>query len=118
MPQTQAALRDCINKCWTCRDSCQSTLVNYCLEKGGAHVRPDHVRLMLDCMQICQTSADFMTRNSKMHPSVCNTCAAICEACARSCDEMGDPEMRNCATACRICAEACWEMARHTGLEA
>ncbi|WP_095407239.1 MULTISPECIES: four-helix bundle copper-binding protein [Rhodomicrobium] len=115
---TDPALLDCIEKCWTCRDTCQSVLFNYCLEKGGKHAEADHVRLMVDCIQICQTSGDFMTRNSRMHASVCTTCAAICEACARSCDAVGDAEMRRCAEACRACAKSCWEVGRRAGLMA
>ncbi len=115
---TDPTLRDCINKCWACRDTLQSTLFNYCLQQGGEHARADHVRLMTDAVQMCQTSADFMTRGSKMHPSVCNTCAAVCEACARSCDDFDDQEMKVCADTCRACAESCWDMARHAGLHA
>lgn len=112
------ALHDCIEKCWSCRDPSQSILFNYCLERGGPHLAPDHVRLMMDCIQICQTSADFMTRNSAMHAIVCNACAAICGASARSCEAMDDAEMKTCAEICRSCAESCWDMARHAGLNA
>ena len=51
-----------IQQCWDCRDTCQATLYNYCLAQGGHHVEQAHVRLMEDCIQICQTAADFMTR--------------------------------------------------------
>jgi hypothetical protein len=75
---TDPALHHCIGQCWSCRDTCQSTLFTYCIEKGGHHVEPDHVRLMMDCIEMCQTSADFMTRNSQLHALVCATCAAVC----------------------------------------
>src|SRR5688572_22077379 len=68
---TDPALHGCIELCWSCRDTCQSMLFNHCLAKGGPHVAPDHVRLMTDCIQICQTSADFMTRNSALHSHIC-----------------------------------------------
>jgi hypothetical protein len=107
----------CIQLCWSCRDSCQSTLFTYCIEKGGHHVQAAHVRLMADCIQICQTSADFMTRNSQLHAVTCAACATVCEACARSCETMGDDaEMRACAQICRDCAQSCREMAEKAGV--
>ncbi|NJM35750.1 MAG: four-helix bundle copper-binding protein [Rhodomicrobium sp.] len=117
-PHANPEFRDCIEACWTCRDTCQSLLFNHCIEHGGAHTAPAHIRLMADCIQMCQAAADFMTRGSKMHAIVCNACAATCEACARSCEEIGDEEMKRAAKACRACAESCWDMARHAGLAA
>jgi hypothetical protein len=86
------------------------TLFNHCLEMGGKHVEPKHVKLMTDCIEICQTSADFMTRGSKLHESVCAACADVCEACAVSCDAIGGDEMKHCAELCRKCAKSCREM--------
>lgn len=115
---TNSEFHDCITQCWSCRDTCQSTLFNYCMEQGGAHTDANHVRIMMDCLQICQTTADAMTRNSQMHAVLCSACAAICEACASSCDAMNDPEMTKCAEICRGCAESCREMANKAGLKA
>ncbi len=115
---TNSAMQACIQQCWTCRDTCQSTLFNYCLEQGGHHVEAAHVRLMADCIQICQTSADFMTRNSELHEAVCAACAEVCEACADSCDMMDDQPMSDCAKVCRTCARSCREMNRRDDAEA
>ena len=112
---TDPAFHDCIELCWSCRDTCQSTLFNYCTEQGGHHVEPGHVRLMMDCIQICQTSADFMTRNSMMHGPVCAACAAVCNACAESCEAMNDLEMQKCADICRRCGDSCWQMGSKAG---
>ena len=46
-----------------CHDICLQT-VSHCLEKGGDHARTEHVTLLLDCAEICQTAANFMLRNS------------------------------------------------------
>jgi hypothetical protein len=108
---TDPEMHRCIQQCWSCRDTCQSKLFGYCIEKGGHHVAADHVRIMMDCVQICQTSADFMTRNSAMHAVTCTACARICDACAASCEAMDDEEMQACARICRECAESCREMA-------
>lgn len=109
----QQSLRHCIESCWSCRTACQTTLFHHCLEQGGEHTTPVHVRLMTDCMDICQTAADFMTRHSLTHAAVCSACAETCEACAKSCDAIGGPDMEQCAQACRLCATACREMS-HT----
>ena len=67
-------LHACIATCWECRNECQETLFNHCLEKGGKHVEAAHVRLMADCIQACQTAADFMVRGSQFHASECAAC--------------------------------------------
>lgn len=87
-------------------------LSRHCLEVGGRHVEPAHFRLMLDCAQICQVSADFMLRASVHHADVCRACAAVCAACADSCEAVGD--MDECVQACRTCAESCGEMGATT----
>ncbi|MFY9288691.1 MAG: four-helix bundle copper-binding protein [Alphaproteobacteria bacterium] len=103
-------IQECIKNCWQCRTECQETLFNHCLKEGGKHVEAEHVKLMMDCIQICQVSADFMTRGSKLHESVCAACADICEACAKSCDAIGGEKMKQCAEACRRCAKTCRDM--------
>jgi hypothetical protein len=70
------------------------------------------VRLLLDCAEICRTSADFMIRGSELHPHICRACAAVCARCADECDAMGeDPYMAACSEICRRCALSCAEMA-------
>ena len=104
--------QDCITLCWECRDTCQDTLYNHCLTVGGKHSEAEHVKLMADCIQACQTAADFMTRNSSLHASECSACADVCEACAESCERIGGEEMKRCAEACRACAKSCREMGK------
>src|SRR3546814_1491373 len=71
--------QSCIELCQKCHDTCLETLVGHCLPMGGKHVEQAHVRLMLDCIDICRTSADFMRRSSPMHTLTCAACAEICE---------------------------------------
>ena len=80
---------------------------------GGAHQGPEaHIRLLLDCAEICQTSANFMVRGSELHGHLCAACAAVCERCADECDKLGeDPHMAACAEICRACTQTCREMA-------
>ncbi|MCF8496253.1 MAG: four-helix bundle copper-binding protein [Alphaproteobacteria bacterium] len=112
MQHDQTKIQECIQLAWQCRAMCQDTLFNYCLEKGGRHVAKAHVKVMTDCIEICQTAADFMTRHSDMHLSTCAACADVCEACAQSCGAMNDEEMKKCADICRRCAESCREMSK------
>ena len=109
MQHTTQEMQQCIENCQECHAVCLSHAANHCLEAGGAHVEPSHFRLMMDCAQICQTSADFMLRGSAHHAHVCAECADVCEDCAKSCEAVG--EMDDCVAACRKCAESCRAMA-------
>lgn len=99
-------IQHCIDACLACERSC-SEMVPHCLKKGGKHAEPDHIRLMLDCADICGTSARFMMRQSSIHGLTCSACAEVCERCAEDCAKFKDPTMDTCAEACRACAEAC-----------
>jgi hypothetical protein len=105
-------MRQCIDECTSCHNLCLAT-VGHCLELGGKHADPAHIGLLLDCAEICQTSANFMLRGSERHQLTCRICADICSACADSCERMagGDQMMKDCAERCRRCAESCERMA-------
>jgi hypothetical protein len=104
-------MQACINNCQQCHASCVQTL-NHCLQMGGKHAEYNHVRLLQDCIQICQTSADFMLRTSPLHTYTCSVCAEVCERCADDCSRLGanDQMMRQCAELCRTCAQSCRKM--------
>lgn len=111
MPQISQEMRDCIQECQSCHAVCIET-VTHCLQKGGQHAEAEHIRLLLDCVEICQTSANFMLRGSDLHVHTCAACAEVCERCAEDCERMADDDMmRRCAEACRRCAESCRRMA-------
>jgi len=104
-------LQHCIDKCGNCQETCIAT-VAHCLGSGN-HAEAQHIRLMLDCAEICQTAANFMLRGSNLHRYVCGTCAEICEECARSCEAIakGDEQMKRCIESCRQCADVCRKVA-------
>lgn len=104
-------MRQCIANCLNCHSLCIETAA-HCLTMGGEHAGPKHQRLLADCAQICQTSADFMLRTSHYHAQTCGVCAEICQACADECGRMAgsDDLMRRCADACKTCAESCRAM--------
>ncbi len=110
-----ANLQHCIDACRTCHAVC-TEMVAHCLKKGGAHAAPDHIALMIDCAQICATSADFMLRGSSRHHLTCGACAPVCAQCADDCGRIADDDaMRRCVRACRSCAESCRDMASAAG---
>ena len=107
-------MRRCAEQCRECHAVCVET-VHHCLEQGGRHAEAGHVRLLLDCAQICDTSGDFLLRGSELHTETCRACAEVCTRCAESCERVGgDDVMKRCAEVCRRCAESCRQMASVT----
>ncbi|AFE03787.1 hypothetical protein COCOR_00926 [Corallococcus coralloides DSM 2259] len=101
------AIRECIDHCMACHRVCLETLAD-CLEWGGRPAEPGHLRLLMDCADICDTSARFMLRGSDLHSRTCFACAEVCAACATACEETGgEGPMKACADACRRCEESC-----------
>jgi hypothetical protein len=108
---TDEAMQRCIDECINCASICTETIM-HCLQMGGEHAEMEHIRLLMDCAEICQTSANFMLRHSELHGRTCAVCAEVCERCEQSCAKFsGDPVMDECADACRSCAQSCREMA-------
>jgi hypothetical protein len=109
--ESNAAMRSCIDECQSCHEVCVET-ITHCLSMGGKHAEAEHIRTLMDCAQICTTSADFMLRGSSSHSDICDACADICDDCADSCEALDGAEMKRCADQCRRCAESCREMAK------
>ena len=105
-------MRQCIQECSGCHATCLE-MIGHCLHLGGPHADPHHVRLLQDCAQICQTSADFMLRGSDLHGHVCRGCAEVCRKCAGDCERLAgdDAPMKACAQTCHRCAASCQTMA-------
>lgn len=110
--QLSQPMRQCIQHCSDCHNVCLET-ASHCLALGGKHAEAAHVTLLLNCAEICATSADFMLTGSELHGRTCAVCAEACERCADSCEQLGagDETMRRCAEACRACAQSCRQMA-------
>ena len=109
MHHTSKDMQKCIDECLKCYQACLGTATNQCLETGGKHVEPKHLRLMLACAEICRTCAHLLLMNSDHAKHVCAECVDICEACAKSCEAIGG--MQPCVDACRKCAESCRKLA-------
>ncbi len=107
---SQDAMKACIDACTTCHHTCLQTAMNHCLKVGGEHVEQAHFTLMMNCAQLCETSANFQLSNSTFSAELCAVCAQVCDACGDSCERIGG--MEACVAACRACAESCRTMAK------
>ena len=108
--QVNDRMQECIDRCQSCQAICLES-VSHCLALGGDHAAPDHIRILMTCADICDTSARFMLLGSPHHDRTCDVCAEVCEACATDCDRFDDDLMKQCADVCRRCAASCREMA-------
>ena len=102
----------CIQLCQECHVSCIQ-MIGHCLRLGGRYATSDHLRLLMDCAQMCTTTADFMARGSFVHDRTCGLCSELCGRCASSCKQVaeGDQIVKQCAELCLRCAESCDRMA-------
>ena len=90
-----------------CHQICTET-VQYCREQGGKHAEATHIRLLLDCAELCQTGEDLLGRGSEQFSTYSAALADVCERCAQDCKRFGDDnQMRACAEVCQRCADAC-----------
>ena len=109
---TDDEMKKCIQLCRDCHAMCTQTIA-HCLKLGGRHAMPDHIRLMMDCAQMCATSADYMVRESPFHDRICRLCSELCKECGKDCQQVaGDDQMvKECIEMCRKCAASCERMA-------
>lgn len=98
-----------MDACHECHVTCLHMAMNHCLEMGGRHAEPQHLKLMMDSAQICAVAIDFTARKSEHQQHICRECAEICRACAASCEQLEG--MEDCAAACRKCAKSCEKVA-------
>jgi hypothetical protein len=99
----------CIEQCRRCQLVCLHMATGHCLQKGGPHVEPEHLRTMLACAAVCGTAAEVMTTGASLHRHVCALCAEVCGICVDSCRGLDD--MDECIAACESCRTSCEAMA-------
>jgi hypothetical protein len=110
--ELEGGVQGCITDCKGCHDVCLHTL-NHCLNMGGRHAAQQHIRFLLDCIEITQLNVNFLLRGSGLHEVTCWACASVAEACARDCEHLaeGDLQMQACARECWACSVSCRELA-------
>jgi hypothetical protein len=110
MRQLSSQVADTIKSLQQCHAICSSMAFTHCLELGGEHARPQHLRLMMDCAALCAFTADALGRKSQFHSQFAALCAEVCETCEKDCEALQD--MDDCVRACRECAQRCRDIAR------
>jgi len=109
---TDDEMQKCIQLCRDCHAMCTQTIA-HCLKLGGRHAAPDHIRLFVDCAQMCTTAADYMLRESPFHDRICRVCSDLCKQCGKDCEQIAgeDRMIKQCIEVCRKCADSCERMA-------
>ena len=109
-------MKKCAQLCQDCHALCTET-IQHCLKLGGRHAAPEHIGLLLDCAQLCETTAQYLLRGSSLHERICSLCADVCRQCAENCVQLaGDDQMvKQCAELCRRCAGSCERMGSKAG---
>lgn len=102
---TAPDMDECIRNCTDCHRMCLHEALD--TSTGKPH-SPELTRLLLNCADICQTSARFMISGSTHHIQTCAVCASLCEACAEACASVAG--MHECEEMCRRCATSCHGM--------
>jgi hypothetical protein len=104
-------VRHCVEAFSDCYTSCTETLT-YCLDVGGALADPEHLRLLIDCAEICQTGQNTLLRGSGLSQLLATVGAEACEKCADSCRALdgSDEQLESCAEMCLHCAGTCREL--------
>lgn len=104
-------MEQCIRDCIACYEECTSCL-SHCLSLGGKHTEARHITLMMECAELCRTSASIMHLKGEFAFELCQVCADVCDACAESCSNIDpdDETMLKCADVCRKCATSCRNM--------
>ncbi len=100
------AMREGLKACTRCSRVAKETLT-FALFHGAEHAEADHLRRLMDCAEICQTTADFLLRASPQHGAICRACIEVCKACAEDARAIGTPELQRLADHCGRCAAAC-----------
>jgi hypothetical protein len=102
--------RRCIEATSDCYIACTETL-NYSLD-GGDLRDPKHLRLLVDCGEILQTTQNALLRGSELWRMLATVCAEACEKVAENCRQLdgSDEQLVRCAEACDETAESCRQL--------
>lgn len=99
------AIEHCIDVCLRCYRVCTQMVSLHCLQIGGEHNQPGHIRAMLECAELCRTNAHFMLIDGAFALELASACAEVCRATADSCRMLDG--LQACIEACEACADCC-----------
>lgn len=104
------AMQACIDECNKCLQACEECLT-LCLNEPEVQKMVECIKHLRDCIDICNISIKFMSRNSDHSKDICKKCAEICTACAEVCKSMEADHCKKCGEFCESCAVECGKMA-------
>ncbi len=100
-------IQECMLKCLDCRTMCLKLVEHYLRLEGAKSDGPD-IRLLLNCSEICATTARFMLRGSEFCQRLSLLCAEVCKRCARQWSLLRDDALiEGCWLSWSQCAECC-----------
>jgi hypothetical protein len=104
-------VRQCIDATSNCYTVCTETLT-YSLNGVGLLSESEHVRLLIDCCEVCQTTQNTLLRGSDLGLMLTAVCVEACEKVAESCRRVdGDEQLLACAETCDQTADCCRQLA-------
>lgn len=105
-------MRECIESTSECYTVCAETL-NYSLDGGGSLADEHHLRLLIDCCEVCQTTQNSLLRSSDLGMMLAAVCVEACEKVAESCRRVdgSDEQFAECAEVCDRTADCCRQLA-------
>lgn len=103
-------MQQCIDDC-TRTHQALLTASGHALREGGRENTAHVIRVMSDCVEMCQTAANFMLRGSPNHRKTCGVNAELCRQVAEECGKFDDEVMEKVAELATACAESCEKMA-------
>lgn len=106
----ESDMERCIDDC-TVMHQVALTASGHALRHGGGENTNHIIRVLSDCVEMCQTAANFMLRGSPNHKKVCGLNGEICREVAEACSSFDDDVMKKVVESATRCAESCEAMA-------
>ncbi|MFP4623321.1 MAG: four-helix bundle copper-binding protein [Gemmatimonadota bacterium] len=103
-------MEQCIDDC-TRTHQVLLTASGHALRHGGGENTAHMIRVMSDCVEMCQTASNFMLRGSPNHKRVCGVNARLCRDVAEEAGKFDDDVMKKVREVAAACAESCERMA-------
>ena len=105
-------VRACIDAASDCYTACTETLT-YSLDSGSEVFDQRHLRLLIDCCEVCQTTQNILLRASELSVMLSAVCAEACEKVAAHCRylDSSDEQLAACAEVCDHTADCCRQLA-------
>jgi hypothetical protein len=98
-------------ECLRCREVCEDT-VTHALRVGGPALEDERIGALLDCADVCRTTATLIRRGSPLAGRTAGIAADLCERAAEACAAFAeDRALAACAETCRRCAAWCRRLA-------